>query len=411
MVTVGLHSQKNNLKHRDQAQELRNLALSVGVHIVEESLCLRDKPTPNLYIGKGKIEEISDICSEQKIDTVIFNNDLSGTQQRNLEEILNIKIIDRTQLILDIFARHAKMSEGKMQVELAQLQYLLPRLTGKGIILSRLGGGIGTRGPGEQKLEVDRRRIRERIVRLKGDLDSLIQRRKIMRRKRKESSLPTVAVVGYTSAGKSTLMNSLSDSQQPVSKYLFTTLDPLSRSVILPNKQKIVLCDTVGFINDLPAHLIEAFKATLEEVVEADLLIHVLDISDLNFPEYNKVVWQILKKLDIEDKPVITALNKMDSLCDKGWIEKYKSDFPDSVEISALRKQNLDVLLKLVEKKLEKMITFVSLKLPLNRMDLVDFIYKEGQVKSIEYTLNSINIKANLPSVTACKLSSYTTAK
>ena len=407
LVTAVLTPQKQNLNPHDQAKELKELALSTGAFIIDEFLCFRNKLTPNLYLGKGKIEETKELCGEQKIDTVIFNNDLSGTQQRNLEEALNIKTIDRTQLILDIFARHAKSPEGKMQVELAQLEYLSPRLTGKGIILSRLGGGIGTRGPGEQKLEVDRRRIRERIVKLKRDLDSLIKRRKTMRKRRKESSIPTVSLIGYTSAGKSTLLNSLTGSRQRISKYLFTTLDPLSRSIALSNNQKVILSDTVGFIDDLPTHLIEAFKATLEEIIEADLLIHVLDISDSRCYEHNKAVCNILKKLNIENKSVIAALNKIDILDDKDWIGKYKNDFVDSVEVSALKSENLEVLLKLVEIKLDKMIAPISLKLPINRMDLVDLIYSEGDVKSIDYTSDYINIKATLPSVTASKLESY----
>ena len=407
LVTVGFDALRQSLKAKDQARELKELVLSTGVNIVDEVLCFRDKPTPNLFLGSGKVDEIADLCVEQDINTVIFDKELSGTQQRNLEEILKIKTIDRTQLILDIFARHAKTPEGKMQVELAQLQYLLPRLTGKGIILSRLGGGIGTRGPGEQKLEVDRRRIRDRIIRLKKDLASLIERRKTMRKKRTQSSVPTISLIGYTSAGKSTLLNALSGSKQPVSRHLFTTLDPLSRSVTLSNNQKVVFSDTVGFISDLPAHLIEAFKATLEEVVESDLLLHVLDISDLRCHEYNKIVLDILKKLNIQDKPIVTALNKVDLLGDRNWVDKYKNDFPDSMEISALKKENLDLLLKLIEKKLKRMIVTVDLKLPINRMDLVDLIYREGQVQSINYTTHSIMVTAVLPSVTAYKINSY----
>ncbi len=407
LITIGFDRERQILRLKDQAIELRELALSTGAQVADEILCFRDKPTPNLLLGKGKVDEIGNLCSEQNVDTVIFNRDLSGTQQRNLEGVLGIKIIDRTQLILDIFAKHAKTPEGKMQVELAQLEYLLPRLTGKGIILSRLGGGIGTRGPGEQKLEVDRRRIRERIVKLKKDLNIIIERRKTMRKKRKESAVPTISLIGYTSAGKSTLLNSLTGSKQRISKFLFTTLDPLSRSILLSNNQKVVLSDTVGFISDLPAHLIEAFKATLEEVVESDLLIHILDISDLRCYEYNLAVMDILKKLNINDKPIITALNKIDEFDNEDWIERYKSDFPDSVEISALKNKNLGALLRLVEKKLCKLFVSVGINLPLNRMDLVDLIYREGCVKLINYTVNSIEIEATLPSITVSKISSY----
>lgn len=352
LLTVGLNSCKNLLKPADQAKELKELALSTHCSIADEVICVRDLPTPNLYLGKGKISEIKEQCQRQDINTVIFNNDLSGTQQRNIEESIAVKVIDRTQLILDIFARHAKTPEGKTQVELAQLEYLLPRLTGRGIMLSRLGGGIGTRGPGEQKLEVDRRRIKDRIIKLKKDLHDLVNRRKTIRKKREESSVPTLTLVGYTSAGKSTLLNALTKSTQPVSKNLFTTLDPLSRRLTLTNNQKVVLSDTVGFINNLPLHLIEAFKATLEGVVEADLLLHVLDVSDLTFHEHNRVVCDILEKLNVKGKSIITVLNKIDKLSDQRWIEKYECDFNDSVAISALNGQNFEKLFSLIEKKL-----------------------------------------------------------
>lgn len=406
LVTVDFH-EKNSWLPEDIEAELSELAQVCGADVVKEIICSREKPTPNLLIGSGKAEEIAQICQEEQIDTVIFSADLSGTQQRNLEEIIKAKIIDRTQLILDIFALHAKTPEGKMQVELAQLEYLLPRLTGKGVMLSRLGGGIGTRGPGEQKLEVDRRRIHKRIDKLQSDILNVSLHRKTIRKKRKELSIPTVSLVGYTNAGKSTLLNSLTESQQIVRDSLFTTLDTLSRKLILTNKQAVIISDTVGFMYKLPHHLIEAFKATLEEVKEADLLLHVLDISSERCYEKNKAVYEVLKELGAQDKPVISVLNKIDKLEDRGWLARLKKDFPNAVAVSALKKENLPELLEKIEEKLSLLVSKVNLTLPLNRMDLVDQIYREGKIYSIDYSSSGINIQASLPTATAKKLTPY----
>ncbi len=406
LVTVDLR-ERGSWPAEDMQSELEQLTLSAGANVADKIICSRDKPTPNLLIGSGKAEEIALLCQEKSVDTVIFGLDLSGTQQRNLEEILKAKTIDRTQLILDIFARHAKTPEGKMQVELAQLEYLLPRLSGKGVMLSRLGGGIGTRGPGEQKLEIDRRRIRARITKLRAELSSVSQHRNLIRKKRKELSLATVTLVGYTNAGKSTLLNSLTDSRQLVRDSLFTTLDTVSRKLSLSNNQPIIISDTVGFMHKLPHRLIEAFKATLEEVKEADLLLHVLDISHERFYEHNKAVFEVLKELGCEDKPVITVLNKIDKLEDKGWLENLKRDFPNAVAVSALNRENLAQLLEKVAEKLSSLIRAVNLSIPLNRMDLVDQIYREGKIRSIVYTAESVNIQASLPSATAKRLSVF----
>ncbi len=404
LVTIKLESEKDGWKLEDTAIELEELAASCGAGVLDNITCLRDRPTPNFFIGRGKTEEIALLCQDLGVDTVIFGHNLSGTQQRNLEEIIGRKTIDRTQLILDIFARHAKTPEGKMQVELAQLQYLLPRLVGKGIILSRLGGGIGTSGPGEQKLEVDRRRLRKRIEKLQDDLRQMAQHRQLIRKKRKDNVLPSVALVGYTNAGKSTLLNILTKAGQVVADSLFTTLDPLSKSLILSNGEHIIISDTVGFLHRLPHHLIEAFKATLEEALEADLLIHVLDVNHPRVYEHNLAVFTVLKELQIENKPIITALNKIDLLEDKAWLEKLKKDFLNTVPVSAKSGENLPLLLKEIEKNFAGRMTHLELMIPHSRMDLVDLFYRQGKVEEIEYQQKGIRIKLNLPTILSQKL-------
>lgn len=404
LVTIKLHSEKDNWSLEDLAHELEELTLSTGVEIVDNISCLIDKPTPNLFIGKGKAEELFLLAQELEVDTVVFSNNLSGTQQRNLEEVIGLKTIDRTQLILDIFAQHARSPEGKMQVELAQLQYLLPRLVGKGIILSRLGGGIGTRGPGEQKLEIDRRRIRKRIEKLKDDLSHLSLHRQTMRKRRKEKALPMVALVGYTNAGKSTLLNTLTRASQIVESNMFSTLDPLSKSLKLPNGENIIISDTVGFLHNLPHHLIEAFKATLEEVVEADLLLHVLDVSHPKVLEHNKAVLEVLVELGAESKPMVTALNKIDLIDDQVWIARLKEEFINSVPISAKLKENIDILLDEIQKFFASKMELLEIKIPHTRMDLVNLFYREGKVIEIKYQQKGIKIKLNLPKTLHYKL-------
>lgn len=404
LVTIKLKSEGDNWLLEDVALELEELALTCGAQAIDNITCVCDKPTPNFFIGRGKTEELALIAQQENIDALIFSQDLSGTQQRNLEEVIGKKIIDRTQLILDIFARHARSPEGKMQVELAQLEYLMPRLAGKGIILSRLGGGIGTRGPGEQKLEVDRRRIRKRIDKLQDDLRHVALHRLTMRRKRREQALPIVTLVGYTNAGKSTLLNALTNASQVISDSLFTTLDPLYKSLHLANGENIIISDTVGFLHNLPHHLIEAFKATLEEVVEADLLIHVLDVSHPCVYEHEKSVLEVLKELKADEKYIITALNKIDLLDDKMWLEKLKKDFPNSIAISAKLKQNLDSLLKKIQERFVDRMVNLEIMIPHSRMDLMDLFYREGRVEKVLYLQEGIKLKIILPKILAQKL-------
>jgi len=397
LVTIEVDTEKDSWRFEDASLELEELVASCGAEVVDTISCKRDRPTPNLFIGKGKAEELNLISFELGIDTVVFSHDLSGTQQRNLEEVIGKKTIDRSQLILDIFAQHAKTPEGKMQVELAQLQYLMPRLVGKGVMLSRLGGGIGTRGPGEQKLEVDRRRIRQKIDRLKQDLKQITRQRDTMRKQRKLRAIPSVALVGYTNAGKSTLLNALTDAGQVVADSLFTTLDPLAKQLQLPNGENIIISDTVGFLHNLPHHLIEAFKATLEEVVQADVLIHVVDASNALVEEHYKAVFQVLKELKVEDKPIITVLNKTDLVSDATWLARMSRDFNNAVALSAKHRQNLESLLKKIEGHFQSRMVILELLLPHKRMDLVDLFYREGQVQEIEYQQDGIKIKVSIP--------------
>ncbi len=404
LVSVKLSQDKDGTTLEDISRELEELVFACGVEVVDSLRYLCDAVTPNLFIGKGKAEELRAIAQEEGSDTVIFSVELSGTQQRNLEEVIGKKTIDRTQVILDIFARHARSQEGKMQVELAQLQYLMPRLVGKGIMLSRLGGGIGTRGPGEQKLEVDRRKIRKRIDRLKLGLKGLMQQRALMRKKRKEGAIPVLALVGYTNAGKSTLLNALTCAGQTVRSGLFTTLDPLSKALQLPNGENVIISDTVGFLRNLPHLLIEAFKATLEETVQADLLIHVLDASNEHVYAQNKAVFAVLEELGAEAKPIITVLNKIDLISDKARLEILKKDFPGAIPICAQLKINLEGLLKKVQENFAGRMVQLKALVAHQRMDIIDLFYRQGKVGEIKYLQDGIKVKVNLPKIIAQKL-------
>ncbi len=390
LVAVKLRNSFINTSLEESVKEFEELVNSSGCEVVETVICKRDKPDPKLYIGEGKANELAELCEEKDINVVIFNNDLSFSQQINLEEIIGRKTIDRTQLILDIFAQHAKTQEGKLQVELAQLEYLLPRLKGKGIMLSRLGGGIGTRGPGEKKLEIDRRRIGDRIQRLKYEIQKIRRRRQILRAKRRKENIPLISLVGYTNAGKSTLLNSLTSALQKTDDSMFTTLDPLSKRLVLSNNQLVILTDTVGFIEDLPQHLIEAFMATLEEIGEADLILHILDVLNPNLEKRFSSVLNILKKLHFNEKPQIICLNKIDLLKDTSQLSDLQNKFPDAVYISALKNINLDVLLRRIEEFFEEKRGFYRLFIPHKLSNLLNELYQKAYVKKIDYTFEGI---------------------
>lgn len=364
--------------------ELEELAKTSGAEIIGEMIQKRPAPEAATYMGKGALEEICDFCSNHNIDLIIADGELSPVQIRNIEDLTSIRVIDRTTLILDIFAGRARSSEGKLQVELAQLKYSLPRLSGKGTALSRLGGGIGTRGPGETKLETDRRHIRFRIQNLKAELDKVEKRRVAMHQRRKKNGALCVAIVGYTNAGKSTLMNRLTDAGVLQEDKLFATLDPTARKLVLPDGRQIMLVDTVGLVRRLPHQLVDAFRSTLEEAVWADVILNVCDASSDECAEHIKVTESVLSDLGCSGKPIINVLNK----CDKPT-ELDFDFFENSVKISAATGEGIDSLLTAIENALPKDRKRVKILLPFDKMKLSSTV-RGGTVHSEEYTENGV---------------------
>ncbi len=381
--------------------ELARLAESANATVVGVLLQKRTRPHPATLLGKGKIDELGQRVREAGADLVIFNDELSPAQQRNLERQLEVGVIDRTALVLDIFAQRARTREGRLQVELAQMIYLLPRLTGRGVALSRLGGGIGTRGPGETKLEVDRRRIRSRMTDLQREIAEISQRRALQREARRQAQLPVVALVGYTNAGKSTLLNALTEAGVFVQDKLFATLDPTVRKVVLPDRRPVLLVDTVGFINRLPPQLIAAFRATLEEVTEADLLLHVVDASHPAWREQIEAVEAVLKDLGAGEKPVLYALNKTDRLQPRQSKALLATCPGTGVAISALHGVGLINLLRTVSQKLPEPVMRVRLRVPYTRVRALYEIYALGRVLHEEYGDRGVAVEAELTSTQA----------
>ena len=341
---------------------------------------------------------------------MIFDDDLSPAQGRNLSEILglNVKVIDRTELILDIFAQRARTREGQIQVELAQLQYMLPRLAGLWTHLSRQRAGVGSRGPGEQQLEVDRRRVQEKIHRLEGALEEVRKNRRVERGGRQRLHWPLVSIIGYTNSGKSTLMNALTGANVLAEDKLFATLDPTTRKLRLPNNQNILLSDTVGFLRKLPHHLVESFKATLEEVVEADLLLHVVDVSHPQAHEQAKAVEIVLKEIDAWGKPTVVALNKIDRLAaDATVLEKFQREFEHTVPISAKNGEHLDDLLDEVANQLKERRVNVTLSIPHDRAKTIALVYRSGYVTAREMDNGNVVLRAQIPKILAGELKPY----
>lgn len=387
-------------------EELKGLAEAANAEVLGQMIQNLEKPNAATFIGKGKVEELREMCENMEADTVIFNNELSGMQLRNLEDAVGVRIIDRTILILDIFASRATSAEGKLQVELAQLQYRMPRLLGFGKSLSRLGGGIGTRGPGEKKLETDRRHIENRMKDIKNEIAGIKNIRNTQRAKREKSDIPVVALVGYTNSGKSAIMNRFlsdndkSDKEVFEKDMLFATLDTSQRRITLEGNKEFILIDTVGFVSKLPHHLVNAFKATLEEVNYADLLLHVVDASFDNREFHIEVTDKVLKDIGASEKDKVLVYNKID-LCDD-------KNLPEAdICVSAKYGYNIDKLSELIESKIFKDIIEVTLLIPYTRGDITSYLLEKADVKETSYEAEGTLIKAALALADYNRLQSY----
>ncbi len=390
--------------------ELGTLARTAGADVVGTMIQRLHHPDVATYIGKGRAQELSDLEKQLGFELVICDDELSPSQQRNLEKFLEVRVIDRTALILDIFAQHARTREGRLQVELAQLEYRLPRLTGRGVTLSRqaggsrsaggtggtgAGGAIGVRGPGETKLEIDRRRIRSRISDLRESIEQVREQRTLHRRQRASQAIPVIAIVGYTNAGKSTLFNALTEADVVAENKLFATLDPITRHVVLPGNQEALFTDTVGFIQKLPTKLVAAFRATLEEVTDADLLLEIVDVSHENAIEQSETVNDVLRDLDVADKPRVTALNKIDLLDDPREVDT--TLFPNAVPVSALKRSGLEALLEKIAQVLADSMEAVQVIIPFNKSELVELFHRRGYVEQEEHHPNGTYLCGRLP--------------
>jgi GTPase len=388
---------RNSWELRDSLDELAQLTNTAGGEVIGDGFQRLESPIAATFIGSGKAGEFAEFCRQKEVDTVIFDDDLSPAQSRNLERLFECKILDRTMLILDIFARRARTREGKLQVELAQLQHLLPRLTRFWTHLSRQKGGIGMRGDGETQLETDRRRVQDRIARLTEELDLVQRQRTTQRSGRRRHLWPLASIVGYTNAGKSTLLNALTGAAVLAEDKLFATLDPTTRRVRLPSNQNVLLSDTVGFIRKLPHQLVQAFKATLEEVVTADLLIHVVDVSHPQIDEQIQAVQTVLEEIGATEKPTLTVFNKIDRVTAPGLVERQLARHPRSVAVSAGQRIGFETLLESLGAMLRPVRDFVELAVPHGASAIIARLHEVGQVLERDYNGQSAHFKVRIP--------------
>lgn len=404
-ILVGVNRQNIDIKEIEESlKELEKLAETADVEVLGHMIQSRQKINAATFIGKGKAFELKELCSNMEANLIIFDDELTGSQIRNIEEITGTKVIDRSVLILEIFARRAKTKEGKVQVELAQLRYRLPRLYGAGLTLSRQGAGIGTRGPGETQLETDRRHILERIRRLENELKNIKRHRQIVREGQKKKNIPIVSLVGYTNAGKSTLLNNLTGAGVFVEDKLFATLDTTTR-IIKTSKYDILFVDTVGFIRKLPHHLVESFKSTLEEIEESDVILHVVDSSSEDIKKHIEIVNNILFDIKVLDKPIITVYNKIDI---SGDINNRINDCStDSVEVSAKYNTGMKELIDKIICLIDNNMAEAKMLIPFKNSNILSMIHKKGKIIEEEYTSEGTVVKASLPKKLYLELERY----
>lgn len=394
VILVGVSEQDGD-DAEDSVEELKELVKTAGAAVVGNLIQKREKIHPGTYVGTGKVAEIEELIAQTGATGIVCDDELSPAQLKNLEMMLDTKVMDRTLIILDIFAARATTSEGKIQVELAQLKYRMSRLTGLGRSMSRLGGGIGTRGPGEKKLEIDRRLINDRIAQLNRELKEVKRHREITRAKREKNQMPVVAIVGYTNAGKSTLLNHLTDAEVLEEDKLFATLDPTTRVLELPGHQEVLLTDTVGFIRKLPHHLIQAFRSTLEEARYADYIFHVVDASNPQREKQMHITYETLDDLEVKDKTIVTLFNKQDLRTDDEPLHDFRADY--TLNISAGKNEGLDELKELLAEILRENKVYIERVVPYDKAGIIQLIRKQGELISEEYVAEGIAIKAYVP--------------